>query len=105
MAYTYLPTSASGYFPPLMYFITSRLGCFLFHGDILTLLESPSMQFITFISSLTALPTEIVLISFFAMDRVTRYILSVRLLVPFQTLLLEPFEVLSGAFWCDRMRK
>ena len=42
-AYMYLPTPASGYFPPLIYFITSRLGCLIFYGAILTLLDSTSM--------------------------------------------------------------
>ena len=54
MEYTYLPTSVLGYFPPLIYFRTYRLGCLLFHGAILTLLKSPSMPWcITFICLLT----------------------------------------------------
>ena len=33
-AYTYFSSSASRYIPPLTYFITSRLGCLLFHCAI-----------------------------------------------------------------------
>ena len=40
ISYTYFPTSVSGYFPPLIYFRTSRLGFFPFHGAIFTLLAS-----------------------------------------------------------------
>ena len=47
----------------------------------------------------------IVLLSLFAMDKVTIHLLSVQLLVPCRPVLLEPFEVLSGAMWCDKMRK
>ena len=32
--YTYFPTSSSGYLPYVIYFRTSRLGCFLFRGAI-----------------------------------------------------------------------
>ena len=103
--YTYFPTSTLVFFPPLIYFRTSRLGCLLFHGDILTLLESPSMPCITFISLLTALPTAIVLLSFFDVDGLTRHIIRVGLLVPFQPVLLEPFKVLSGLIQCDKMCK
>ena len=102
--YMYLPTSALGYFPPLIYFRTFWLGCLLLHGAILTLLKYPSMICITFISALTALPTEIALLSFFAMNRVTRHLLSVRLLVPCRPVLLDPFKLLSGEIRCDRMR-
>ena len=101
--YTNLPTPASGYFSPFMYFKTSELVRLLFHGDILTFLESTSMPFITLISPLNALPTEIALLSLFAMDRVARNLLSVRLLVPCQPVLLDPVEVLYGEIWCDRM--
>ena len=103
-AYTYFPTSASGYFPPLMYFRTSGLGFLNFHGSILTFFESTSTPCINFISVLTAFPTAIELLELFTMDRVTRHLLSVRLLVPCQPVLLEPFEVLSGTIWCDRMQ-
>ena len=103
-AYTHVQTYASGYFPPLMYFRTSRLGCLLFHGDILTFLTSTSMPCITFISALPASPIKIALIPFFAMDGVTRHILSVRLIVPCRLLLLDLLEELSGANQCDRMR-
>ena len=37
------------------------------------------------------------------MDRVTRNVLKVRLLVPCRPVLLEPFEVLSGVMRCDKM--
>ena len=55
--YTHLPDSAYRCFPPLIYFRTSRLGCLIFHA-ILTLLASPSIPCITFISALTALPSQ-----------------------------------------------
>ena len=103
-SYMYFPTSASGYFLTLMYFITPRLGSLNFHGDILTLLASTSISCITLISALTSLTTEIALLLFFEMDRVIRHILSVWLLVPCRPVLLEPFEVLSGVIWCDSMR-
>ena len=48
--YTYFPNSALGYFPPLMYFRTSRLGYFILRGDIFTLLVYLSMPCITFMS-------------------------------------------------------
>ena len=76
----------------------------LFRGDILTLLASPSMQWITLVSALTALPTEIELLLLFAMDRVTRRIVIVRLLVPCQPILLDQFEVLSCTVQCDWMQ-
>ena len=103
-AYTYFPTFTSGYFPPLMYFRTSRLGYLLFHGDFLILLEYPSIPCTIFISTFTTLPTAISLLSFFAMDRVTRQIFSVWLLVPCRPVLLDPIKVLTGAIWCDRVR-
>ena len=68
------------------------------------LLASPSMPCTTFIITLAALPTTIVLLSFFAMDRVTRHIFRVRLIVTCRPVLLEPFEVLSGVIWCYSMR-
>ena len=103
-AYMYFPTSASGYFPPLMYFRTFGLGCLIVHGAILTLLVPHLMPYITFIIELTALPIVTSLLSFFAIDRVTRNILSVWLVVPFWLVLLYPFGILAGAIWCDRMR-
>ena len=103
-AYTYLPTSSSGYFLPLMHFITSRLGCLLFYGDILTLFSYTSMSCITFISELTALPTALALLSLFTMYRLKRHLLSVWLLLPCCLVLLDPFEVLSGAIRCDKMQ-
>ena len=72
-AYKYLPTSASGYLPPLIYFRTSRFDCLIFNGAILTFWESPSMPWITFSSALTALSAAIVLLSLFVVYRVTRY--------------------------------
>ena len=105
MVYIYFPSSASGYFLPLIYFRNSRLGCLLFHGDILTLLSSPSMPQIPFIVLLTTLPTAIVLLFLFEMDRVTRHLLRVRLLVPYQPVLLDPFELLLGWIRCDKMRR
>ena len=101
--YMYFLTSTLGYFPPLIYLRNSRLGCLLFYGCILTFLESTSMPCINFISSLTTLPNAIQLLSFFEMDRVTRHIFSVWLLVPCRPVLLEPLEVLSGVVWRDRM--
>ena len=88
-----------------MYFRTSRIGCLLFHGVILNFFTSPSMTHITFISVLTTLLTEIALLSLFAMYIVTRHILKVELLLPCQPVLLELFEVLSGAIQFDKMRK
>ena len=85
-------------------FRTSRLGCLFFHGDILTLLASPSTPCITFISSLTIFPTAISLLSFSKMDSVTMHLLSVWLLVPFKPVLLDPFGLLSCDIWCDRMQ-
>ena len=81
MAYTYFTTFASGYLPPLIYFRTSKLGFLILHGGILTLLESTSMSWINLTSVLTALPTAIVLLLLFVMERVTRNLLRVRLLV------------------------
>ena len=46
--YTYFPISASGYLPPLIYFRTSSLGCFIFPWWYFTLLEYPSIPWITF---------------------------------------------------------
>ena len=103
-AYTYFPTSESGYFPPLVYFRTSRLGSLLFHGAIFTSLVYPSMSCITSVSSLTALTNAIVFLFFFAVDRVTRNIFKVRLLVPCWPVLLETSEVISGVIRCDKMR-
>ena len=40
----------------------------------------------------------------FSMDRVTRHLLSVPLIVPCLPVLLDPFKVLSDAILCDRMR-
>ena len=80
-AYTYLTTFALGYFPPLIYFRTFRVGLLLFHGAILTLLAYPSTPYITFISKLNALPTVIELLLFFAMGMVTMHLLSVQLLL------------------------
>ena len=74
-AYMYFPASISGNFPPLIYFRTYRLGCFLLHCAILTFWESTSIPCITFIIALTALSTAIVLLSFSAIYRVSRYIL------------------------------
>ena len=51
-------------------------------GAILTLLESLTILCMTSISKLTALPTNISSLSFLAMDRVTRYLLSVQWLPP-----------------------
>ena len=81
-ACTYFSTYGSGYFTVLMYFRTSRLCCLFLHRDILNLLASPSMPCITFIRALSAVPTAIELLSLFAMNRVTRHILSMWLLVP-----------------------
>ena len=103
-AYTYFPTSDSGYFPPLIYFRISRLGCLLLRGDILTFSESPSMSCITFINSLTTLPTTVALLLLFAMYRITKHIFRVLLIVTCRPVLLELSEVLSGVIWCDRMR-
>ena len=61
------------------------------------------MPYITFISALNALPTAMVLFSFFAMDRVTRNIFRLRLLVPCQPLLLDSFEVISGTIQFDNI--
>ena len=44
-----------------------------------------------------------VLLSFFAMDRVTRHIFRLRLLVPCQPLLLDSFEVISGTIQFDNI--
>ena len=63
------------------------------------------MPRINFITALTALSTVIALLLFFAMDRVTRYLLRVRLILPCQPVLLEPFKVLPGAMRCDKMQK
>ena len=104
MAYTYFSTPASGYFPPLMYFIASRLGCLLLRGDILTLLKYPSMPCITFIREFPALPTVIVLLLLIVMDMVTRHILSAQLLVTCSLLILDLYKVLSGVIWYDKMR-
>ena len=38
------------------------------------------------------------------MDMVTRHILRLQLLLPCQTVLLEPFKVLSGEMWYDKTR-
>ena len=62
------------------------------------------MLCINFVSELTSLPTVVVFLSFFVMDRVTRHILSMRLLVACQPVLLEPFKVISGVMQCDKMR-
>ena len=104
MAYMCLPTSASDYFPPLIYLRTSRLGCLFLHGEIFNLLESTSMLCNTFFRALTALSTVIALLFFLAMDRVTRHILKIWLLVTCRPILLDLFEVLSGAIWCDNMK-
>ena len=37
-------------------------------------------------------------------DGVTRHLLSVFLLVPYQPVLLDPFELLPGVILCDRTR-
>ena len=63
------------------------------------------MLWITLINALNALPTVIALILFFTMDRVTRHILMVRLLVPHRPILSDPFDVLSGKMRCDRIHK
>ena len=62
------------------------------------------MLCITFIITLTSLPTTVDLLFFFVVDRVTRHILKVQLLVTFQLVLLNMIEVISGANWCDNMR-
>ena len=103
-AYTYLPTSSSGYFSPLIYFRNSRLVCLLFHCHILNLLSSPSVSCITLITALAVLPTAIAFLSFFAMDGVTRHIFKVWLLVPCQPVLFESCKVISGVIWCDKIR-
>ena len=61
------------------------------------------MPCITFISALNVLPTVIVLLFFFAVDRVTRHVFKLRFLVTCQPVLLDSFEVISGAIWCDKM--
>ena len=61
------------------------------------------MPCITFSSALNALPTAIALLSFFAIDRVTRYILKVRLLVPCRPVLLEQFKVIPSVMQCGKM--
>ena len=104
MAYTYFTTSTSGDCSPLIYFKTSRLGCLIFHGYILTFPASPSMQCITFIKALTALPTNILLLLFFVMDTVTMYYLIVWVLVPHWPILSETSEDLSRAMRWDRMQ-
>ena len=45
------------------------------------------------------------LLLFFAMDGIIRHLFKLQVLVPFQPLVLDPFEVLSGAIWCDNMLK
>ena len=62
------------------------------------------MPCIIFISTFNVLPTEISLLLFFAVDRVTRHIFKVRLLVPCRMLLLEASEVLLCVIQCDKMR-
>ena len=62
------------------------------------------MLCITFIIALTSLPTSLALLLLFAIDGVTRNILIVRLLLPCRPVLLESFEVISGAIWCDGTR-
>ena len=84
--------------------VAIEIGCLILHGTILTLLESPSMPCITFINELTALPNVIVMLSFFEMYRVTRNLFWVRLLLLCQPVLLDPFNVLSGAIQYDKMR-
>ena len=69
----------------------------------MTLLANTSMPCIIFISTFNVLPTEISLLLFFAVDRVTRHIFKVQLLVPFQPILLELFKVLSGSNRCDNI--
>ena len=58
---------------------------------------------ITFISAFNTLPTMISILSFFAMERVTRHILSVKLLVSCWLVLLYTFELLSDVILCDRI--
>ena len=84
--------------------VAIEIGCLILHGTILTLLESPSMPCITFINELTALPNVIVMLSFLEMYRVTRNLFWVRLLLLCQPVLLDPFNVLSGAIQYDKMR-
>ena len=103
-AYAYFPTSASGYIPPLIYLINSRLAFLLFYGAILTFLTSPSMSCINFISALIDLTTAVTLLLFFTIDRVTMNILKVGLLVRCRLVILDPFEVLSGAMQCDQIQ-
>ena len=79
------------------------LGCLIFHGDIMTFLSSTSMTCITFVGTLTALTTALTLLLFLSIDRVTRHLVRVRLVVPCQPVLLYPFEIISGAIWFDRM--
>ena len=62
------------------------------------------MIWINLINAFTEFPTAIALLLFFATDRVTGNILIVRLLVSRIPVLSEPFEVISGTMWCDRMR-
>ena len=57
------------------------------------------MPCITLISALIVLATVIELLLFFAIYRVTSHLFSVRLLVNFTLLMLDPFEVLSGEIW------
>ena len=52
---------------------------------------------------MTALPTAIAFLSFFAMNKITLHILKVRLLVLSQTVILEPIKVLAGGTRCDKM--
>ena len=75
-----------------------------FHGAILTFLAYSSMQGFTFISALTALPNAVALMSLFAMDRVTRNIFKMWLLLPCQSVLLEEFKILSYVMRCGKMR-
>ena len=62
------------------------------------------MPYIIFISELTAFPTAIEFFSLFAIDRATRHILRVRLLVTRLPVPLDPFEVLYNMMQCDGMR-
>ena len=96
MSNTHFPTSASGYFHPLIYVIMSRWVCLIFHADILTLLASPSIPWITFINALNYLTTVIALLLLFAMDRVTMHCLRVRVLSSRQPVISDLFETLSG---------
>ena len=62
------------------------------------------MPWTTFVNAFTALPTAIALVPFFTMYWVTRYLLRIWLLVTYNPILSQPFEVLSDTIQCDIMR-